>query len=63
MSDYFAIAEVDDGMTVVQVAEGQSPEDAALAAGGALVDPGPYPTYEDANEALDQLESDDEDES
>jgi hypothetical protein len=58
----FAIIEVDDGYTVIQVAPGQSPEDAALSEGGALVDPGPYDSYEDANDALDQFEAADEDE-
>lgn len=61
MSSYFAIIEVEDGLTVIQVTPGQSPEDAALAEGGLLVDPGPYDSYEEANEALDQLELEDED--
>jgi hypothetical protein len=42
--------------TIVQVAAGQSPEDAALSEGGTLVDPGPYDSYEEANDALDQFE-------
>ena len=61
MNAYFAIIEVEDGLTIMQVAPGQSPDDAALAEGGELIDPGPYDSYEEANEALDQLEMEDED--
>ena len=61
MISFFAIIEVEDGLTVIQVAPGQTPENAALAEGGALIDPGPYDSYEEANEALDQLEREDED--
>lgn len=56
----FAIIEIADGLTIVEVMPGQSPNDAALAAGGALVDPGPYDNYEQANDALDLLEVEDE---
>lgn len=57
----FAIVELDDGLTVTTVQPGQTPEDAAVASSGILIDPGPYLTYEDACEALYVLESDDED--
>jgi hypothetical protein len=63
MNNFFAIIEVDDGLTIVQVMLGQSPEDAALAEGGVLVDPGPYDSFEEANDALDLLEVEDEDRS
>lgn len=56
----FAIIEVDDGMTVVEIQSGQTAEDAAVVGGGLLVDPGPYATYEDAVDAMEQLEEDDE---
>lgn len=56
----FAIAEVDDGLTIVQVPPGQGAEDAAIKEGGVLVDPGPYQTYEDANDALEALERENE---
>lgn len=59
----FAIIELDDGFEVVEVLTGQSPEDVVAAAeGGKLVDPGPYFSYDDANDALDQLEAFDEQE-
>ena len=56
----FAIVELDDGLTVATVQPGQSPEDAAVASHGVLVDPGPYATYEDACDALTELESEDD---
>ena len=56
----FAIIEVADGLTIVEVAAGQSPEEAALNEGGALIDPGPFHSYEEANDALDQLEQEGE---
>jgi tRNA-splicing ligase RtcB len=51
------------GLTIVEVMPEQSPEDAALAGGGALIDPGPYDSYEEATDALDQLEQEDEERS
>ena len=58
----FAIIEVEDGYTIVQVAPGQSPEEAALGEGGILVDAGPFDSYEEANDALSEFEESDEDE-
>ena len=63
MNSFFAIIEVEDGLTVIQVEPGQSPADAALAEGGVLMDPGPYDSYEEATDALDQLEVEDEERS
>lgn len=57
----FAIVEVDDGLTVATVQPGQSAEDAAAANHGVLVDPGPYATYEEACDAISELESENED--
>lgn len=56
----FAIVEVADGLTVVEVQPGEQPEDAAIRHGGVLVDPGPYATLEEANDALANLQGDDE---
>lgn len=58
----FAIIELDDGMTVVEIEPGQTAEDAAASCGGFLVDPGPYPSYDDACDALLALADDEEDE-
>ena len=56
----FAVIEVADGLTVVDVATGESAEEVALSEGGALIDPGPFRSYEKANDALDQLEEEGE---
>lgn len=58
----FAIIEIDDGLTVVELGAGQSAEEAAVRAGGVLIDPGPYRTYEEAIDAMEQLEEDSEEE-
>jgi hypothetical protein len=57
----FAIIEVEDGLMVVELPAGQSPEDVALNRGGTLVDPGPYPSFEEASDALTDLQFEDED--
>ena len=62
MTTQFAIIEVDDGLTIVELTPGQKPEEAALREGGTLIDPGPYSTYEDAYDAMVELEGDEEDE-
>ena len=56
----FAVIEVDDGFTIVEVRDGQLAEDAAINEGGVLIDPGPYTTYEEACDALDLLEADED---
>ncbi len=48
----FAIIEVDNGLTVANVHPDQSAEDAARAQGGIVVDPGPFPSYDEAYDAL-----------
>jgi hypothetical protein len=58
----FAIIELEDGLTVVPLQPGQSAEEAAVLNGGTLVDPGPYPSYEDACDALIDLQYEDEEE-
>jgi hypothetical protein len=58
----FAIIEVPDGLTIVELQPDQSPEDAAASQGGVLIDAGPYPSYEGANDALIELQAEDEEE-
>ena len=58
----FAIIEVPDGLTVVELQTGQSPEDVAAKHGGTLVDPGPYTSHDDACDALIDLPYDEEEE-
>jgi hypothetical protein len=55
----FAIIEMPDGLTVKELLPGQSPEDAAASQGGVLIDPGPFASYEEANDALVALEAED----
>jgi len=57
----FAIIEVDDGLTVIELKFGEKPEDAAVRQGGTLVDPGPYASYDEANDALIELQAENED--
>ncbi|HVT28235.1 MAG TPA: hypothetical protein VHE81_09505 [Lacipirellulaceae bacterium] len=56
----FVIIELPDGLTVVELQAGQSPEDAAASQGGVLVDAGPYRSYDDAWDALLDLQYEDE---
>ena len=58
----FAIIELDDGLTIVELEPGQDPEDAAAKQGGVLVSPGPYPSYEEALDALADFEAEGEEE-
>ena len=53
----FAIIELENGLAVATVQPGQTPEEAATREKGILVDPGPYATYEEACDALCELES------
>jgi hypothetical protein len=57
----FAIIEVADGLTIVELHHGEPAEEAAAREKGVLVDPGPFPTYEDACDALTDLEAEEED--
>lgn len=58
----YCVIEVENGLTPVEIESGQKPEDAAVVHGGVLVDPGPYATPVEANDAITslQLEEDDE---
>ncbi|MEL7499983.1 MAG: hypothetical protein AAFN77_20435 [Planctomycetota bacterium] len=52
----FAIAELEDGYTIISCQENEAPADAAAREGGILVDVGPFESYESAVDALDELE-------
>lgn len=56
MKQYIVI-EVADGLEAVELPAGQKPEDVAIAEGGVLVDEGPFASLEEANDAIDYLES------
>ena len=54
----FAIIEEEDGLTIAQVDAEFTPEEAAMHAGGRLVDAGPYASYQDALDAIDDMTED-----
>lgn len=58
----FALIETDDGLTVVELQPGQTADDSAAIHGGTLVDPGPYPSYDEAYDALADLQAEEEQE-
>ena len=56
----FAIIEIDDGLTVIELRADEQPEVTATREGGVLVDPGPYALYEEACDAISNLEAENE---
>jgi hypothetical protein len=56
----FAIIEVDSGLTVVEFGPNASPDEEAMRHGGLLVDPGPFPTYDEACDAMLSLQEEEE---
>jgi hypothetical protein len=58
----YELIETNDGLTVIEIPTGNSPEEAARQQGGLVVDPGPFTNYEDAYEALMALKLDSEEE-
>ncbi len=62
MPQNYTIIETDAGLTVAELKQGQTPEEAAERAGGLLVDPGPYKTYDDACEAMLAIKEEEEEE-
>lgn len=52
----YCIIETERGWTIAEMLVGRTAEDVAAEAGGALIDPGPYDSYEDAGDALVSLE-------
>jgi hypothetical protein len=58
----YMIIEVEDGLTIVSRSAKQEPEAIAIRHGGVVADPGPYETYEEANDALLSLEGEEFDE-
>ncbi len=58
----FAIIEIEDGLTVAEFEAGATPDEVAAMHGGILIDPGPYPSYEDAYDAMVAIQSEEEEE-
>lgn len=57
----FVIIETDDGLTIIECPSDGRPEHVAEEQGGFLVDTGPFSSYEDAYDALENLNVEDED--
>jgi len=49
---HYEIIETEEGLVVAEIPKGISSEEAARRGRGAIVDPGPYPTYDEAYDAL-----------
>ena len=58
----YELVENDAGLTVIEIPNGYTAEEAARQQEGLIVDPGPFTSYEDAYEALMALKLDDEEE-
>jgi hypothetical protein len=58
----YAIIETESGLTVVPILPGRTPDEMATQLGGVVVDPGPYPTYEEAYDALLAIRAEEESE-
>jgi len=56
----FIIVENDSGLSVVQVSPGETHEDAAVRNQAVVVDSGPYHSYEQAYEAMQQVPAPDD---
>lgn len=52
----YAIIELEDGLTIIEVPPDQTVESVTASAGGVLIDPGLYSSYEDASDALANLQ-------
>ncbi len=55
---YFYIAEVDDGYTIIEVPDDADPADVAVEMGGILVDQRSFLSFQDAADAMTELEFD-----
>jgi len=58
----YAIIETESGLTVVPILPGRTPDEMATQLRGVVVDPGPYPTYEEAYDALLAIRAEEESE-
>ena len=52
----YAIIEVDEGLTVVQLKPGSTPYETAYRHRGVVVDAGPFESYDEACDAMQALE-------
>lgn len=52
----YCILETEDGWAITEVPENLSAAEVAAESGAAVIDPGPYDNYEEANDALVSLQ-------
>jgi hypothetical protein len=52
----YCIIETDDGWTISELHSGRTAQEIAADLGAVVIDPGPYDTYEDVNDALVSLQ-------
>lgn len=58
----FAILEAEEGYTIVELQPGEQVEEVAVGRGAVVADPGPFSTLEEAQDALDELQGEEEEE-
>jgi hypothetical protein len=56
----YAIIETEAGLTVAEMSPESTAEEAAARRGGAVVDPGPYKSFDEAYDAMLDLSKEDE---
>lgn len=54
----YAIVETDAGLAIAEIPENKTVEDVAAEMGGAVVDPGPHKSFEQAQDAMLMLPQD-----
>lgn len=59
---HYEVVETDEGLSVVEIEPGATPEEAASRRGAILIDPGPYEGYDEACDALTALKRDETEE-
>jgi hypothetical protein len=57
---FYHIIETDEGLAVTETPPEVGAEEAAAARGAVLIDPGPYKTFDDAYDAMLDLQEDEE---
>lgn len=58
----FAIVEADDGFSIIELQPGERIDEVAASRGVVIADPGPFTTLEEAQDALDELQGEEEEE-
>lgn len=59
----YIIIELPDGLEPIELPPGRTADDVAVEQGGTLIDEGPFATLDEAEDAIDNLEAEAENES